>query len=363
MASGSRGPGGTELSARERALQLATELFRRKHGDKAAAEFAAKFEQDSPPPAPPEPQPRPAVQAEPPDAVQGEGQGAQAEPGPAGSSPASEPARAAPRRNPRHLGSQAPAERASRQQRRLLRNIKRKDLGAQARDRRLRGDDDPGGTGLSTGDYRKVRAAVNDASGRAAGCLVYQLPVFQGYQLVTAGRTPRTAIGRRSIAYTFLVQAVGRGFQVRGKKREWFTALLADPHNDRLLLENDCRPSVRTFSTLATALDSAGSGRWHVPEGLCVVRRWQVPDEMAAAEEWLPGARRPTSRYQLAPTPIDFDTGRAFAVIAALMGDALPQTRAAQDDPEQDEQGERAPAAADGAALGATGGTGPPASA
>ena len=378
-----RGTGdGSQLSGKERALQMAAEVVRKRHGEKAAQEFLGKF-QTAAEPAPAggeggarEPTPQgAALEGQQPAAPAVRSTEPAAATQPAELTRAEEPPEQQddqalvdlPRRNPRQLSRAEPAERATRRQRRLLRKLKRGDMEQLSRDRRLRGDDDPGGTGLSRRDYRKVRAALNDASGRAAGCRIYQRPVYQAYQLVAAGRTPRTAIGRRSIGYTYLVQSVGRGFQVRGKKREWFSALLADPHNERLRIENDCRPSARTFSTMATALDSAGDERGHIPEGLGVVRRWQVPDAAAAPEEWLPDAKRPTSRYQLAPTPVDFDVSTSFAQLCALLGDALPETREDDQDaqPPGEEPGEGEPGwwSAEDPPPNAASGTGPPASA
>jgi len=223
----------------------------------------------------------------------------------------------------------APEPQSTRRQRRAVRALKHGDLDGWSRDKRLRGDEDPRPKGLADGAFRKIRASINDAAGRASGCLFYQIPVYQALQLLKAGYTPHTAMGRRAVTYVYTVHvgARGKGYsvQMRGKNRSWLSLLFADPHNERFTRE-DSRPSVRTLSSMFTALDRPGTKTGHTPEGIDVVRRWQAPDHVASKEEWLPHAKRPTARYYLTPAPWDFDVVGAFEEVTRMLGDTLPET-------------------------------------
>lgn len=161
-------------------------------------------------------------------------------------------------------------------------------------------------------DYRRIRAAVQDASGRAAICLLYLLGSRQAVTLAE-GTDPRLPETRRRIALAYaLARAPGSelGADVKlGLARGLFEKVLADPNNSALWRERQNRPSKRTISDDLTWLHDRR-----------VLHRWQVPAHAAAPSEMKRGSAYPTNRYW---APVD-RTPDTMLDVARALGDIPP---------------------------------------
>lgn len=236
-------------------------------------------------------------------------------------------------------------QRATREQRRILKRRKAFDARVWCNDRRNQDDigqqEQGKGFTLHREVYRKARAGVMDDRGRGSSCLLYQMGPHRSLALARAGLLPSTARGRTYIAFVYALERAAtwredNTHQVRGVGRHFWEALLANRRNERYTsTQRDGRMSHKTFADMCASLDSPGEGRGHRLHGLDIVHSWQVPAEYATAED-LGGSRTGNrfSRYWLPPMPDAFDVGAAFAELAELLGDKLPELTARSGQPQ-----------------------------
>ncbi|MDB4987729.1 MAG: hypothetical protein JWN04_2907 [Myxococcaceae bacterium] len=204
----------------------------------------------------------------------------------------------------------APARSLVRQQRQALLFRKRRDLDAIAQ-RYTRATDLEKGV-WSRENFRRIRAGVQDASGRAAECLLYMLGTTEAAELAR-GLEPRVPMDRRLIAFYYaLATAPGnKHFQKMkmGLPLGLFSGALADPNNVNMKRERRFRPTRRTLYSDLVRLDS-----------MVALSRWQVPVDVAEPCEMKRGATHPTNRYWVSSSR----DGHSMMEIALALGDVAP---------------------------------------
>jgi hypothetical protein len=176
---------------------------------------------------------------------------------------------------------------------------------------------DEGQAGVwSREDYRRIRACVQDASGRAAGCILYQLGSREALVLAQE-LDPRVPMDRRRIALAYAIARAPRSELGDAMKLGFamglWSAVLADPNNPNMERHRRFRPSRRTLSSDLTWLQERS-----------VLKRWQVRIEHAAPCEIKRNPNYPTNRY-FAPVRRD---GGSMLEIALALGDVPPEVHA-----------------------------------
>jgi hypothetical protein len=167
----------------------------------------------------------------------------------------------------------------------------------------------------STDDYRRIRAAVQDSSGHAVVCVLYQMGSEQAVRIAKEVDThiPRD---RRRVALAFAVLYAPGGSLGPNVKLGFalglFSKVMADPNNPNMERRREFWPSRRTLSSDLAWLQEHG-----------VLRRFQVPFLAVDPVEMKVNALYPTNRY-FAPT-----TRRRHSMleIARALGDVLPAAK------------------------------------
>jgi hypothetical protein len=208
----------------------------------------------------------------------------------------------------RPMGRMPPA--LTRQQRRVLVRSKERQLEGVSRRFAVTGDPEREGV-WSREVYRRIRAAVQDASGKAAECVLYMLGSAEAVKLAET-LNPRIPMDRRKIAFLYAVtnspgSALGTQLKL-GFALGLFSKVLADPNNPNMERRRRFCPSRRTLSTDLTWLEGEG-----------LLRRWQVPAEVADPCEMKRGPY-PTNRYFARQQR----AGDAMMSIARALGDVPP---------------------------------------
>jgi hypothetical protein len=210
------------------------------------------------------------------------------------------------------LGGGRPA-RLTRTQRRVLVRAKRREADVVAR--RYVGATEPERAGVWSREvYRRIRAGVQDASGRAAQCLLYMLGTEEAVRLAEQ-LDARVPMDRRKIALWYAVNTApgsDLGDRVKlGFALGLWSAVLADPNNPNMERRRRFQPSRRTLSTDLSWLQERG-----------IVKRWQVHADVAAPCEMKRGPY-PTNRYFARQTR----AGGALLAISLALGDVPPAQR------------------------------------
>ena len=165
-------------------------------------------------------------------------------------------------------------------------------------------------------NFRRIRAGVQDASGKAAECLLYMLGTTEAASLAR-GLNPRVPMDRRAIAFYYaLATAPGnKHFQKMkmGLPLGLFGGALADPNNVNMKRERRFRPTRRTLYSDLERLD-----------GMAGLSRWQVPVDVAEPCEMKRGAKHPTNRYWVSCSR----DGQSMLSIAIALGDVPPAVSA-----------------------------------
>jgi hypothetical protein len=195
--------------------------------------------------------------------------------------------------------------RMSRLERRALVKAKRVEIERVAARFRSAGEPERGGVWSRT-VYRQIRAATQDASGRAAQCVLYMLGNEAAVSLAeeTDARVP---MDRRRIALAYAIHTAP-GSDLSAKIKLGFAlglwaAVVADPNNPSMRRARRFRPTRRTLSSDLTWLQDRG-----------VLKRWQVEAQHAAPVE-MKRSPYPTNRYF---TPNKRDGGTMPAIALAL---------------------------------------------
>ncbi len=164
----------------------------------------------------------------------------------------------------------------------------------------------------SAEDYRRIRAAVMDASGRAAVCVLYQLASDQAVRLAQDVDT-LTPEGRRRIAFAYAVARAPSSARFPRVKMGFalglFSRVLADPNNPAMRAARSFQPSRRTLCDDLNWLEARR-----------VLARWQVRPEHADASELRGASGYATNRYA---APIVRSVGAVYQLAQAL-GDVPP---------------------------------------
>lgn len=164
----------------------------------------------------------------------------------------------------------------------------------------------------STEDYRRIRAAVQDTTGRAAICVLYQLGSEQAVRLAEEVDT-RIPRDRRRVALALAIARAPGGSLGEDVKMGFalglFSKVMADPNNPNMERGREYRPSRRTLSSDLTWLQELG-----------VLRRFQVPLSAVDPVEMKLNALYPTNRY-FAPVT---RRSQSMLQIARALGDVPP---------------------------------------
>jgi hypothetical protein len=181
--------------------------------------------------------------------------------------------------------------------------------------RRYLGPAEEKGGVWSKEDFRRIRACVQDASGRAAACILYQLGSREAVTLAE-DLDPRVPMDRRRIAFAYAVarapaSELGETIKLGFAMGLW-SAVLADPNNPNMERRRQFRPSRRTLSSDLSWLQERK-----------VLKRWQVRIEHAAPCEIKRNPNYPTNRYY---APVRRD-GSSMMSIALALGDVPPEVR------------------------------------
>lgn len=213
---------------------------------------------------------------------------------------------------PPRTRSREPRGGLNRNQRRALVKFSAHELARTAR--RFIGKDEPQRGGVwSTEDYRRIRAAVQDASGRAACCLLYQLGSREAARLARE-LDSRVPMHRRRIALAYAVarapgsRELGETIKLGFALGLW-SAVLADPNNPNMERAKLFRPGRRTLSSDLSWLQERG-----------ILKRWQVRMEHAAPCEIKINPNYPTNRYH---APVR-RTASSMMEICVALGDVPP---------------------------------------
>jgi len=201
--------------------------------------------------------------------------------------------------------------RLHRNQRRALLKFTGRELGRVAR--AVVDPREPARAGVwSTEDYRRIRAAVQDTSGRAAICVLYQIGSEEAVRIAQEV-DPRIPRDRRRVALALAIVrspggALGPDIKM-GYALGLFSKVLADPNNPNMERRLKFCPGRRTLSSDLTWLQQRG-----------VLRRYQVPLAAVDPVEMKQNALYPTNRY-LARVTRRHDS---MLEIARALGDVPP---------------------------------------
>lgn len=214
----------------------------------------------------------------------------------------------------------------ARNQRRLLRTRSERDVDLIAR--RLSGKNQPQEQqhGVWSREvYRRIRAGVQDTSGRAAECLLYMLGTHEAAALAHE-LDARVPMDRRTIALFYALASAPSNKHFHklklGLPLGLFSAVLADPNNVNMERRRKYRPSRRTLYTDLERL-----------ERVTGLNRWQMPVELAEPCEMKRDAKHPTNRYWV---PAHRD-GVSMMLVAQALGDVVPAVSLDPDAPLDDE--------------------------
>lgn len=197
--------------------------------------------------------------------------------------------------------------RFSRAERRVLVKAKRVEIERVARRFQAAGDPERGGV-WSRSVYRQIRAAAQDASGRAAQCVLYMLGNEAAVSLASE-TDARVPMDRRRIALAYAIH-MAPGSDLAATIKMGFAlglwaVVVADPNNPAMRRKRRFRPTRRTLSSDLTWLQNRG-----------ILKRWQVQAEHAAPIE-MKRSPYPTNRYY-APNKRN---GGTMPAIALALGD------------------------------------------
>jgi len=214
-------------------------------------------------------------------------------------------------RGPDPMGSHRPARALVRNQRRVLRSRSERELDGIAK--RLVKAPSANSTGVWSREvFRRIRAGVQDASGRAAECLLYMLGTHEAAALAEK-LDARVPMDRRIIAFFYaLATAPSNNYFAKlklGLPLGLFSGALADPNNANLAKHRKFCPSRRTLCSDLARL-----------EAIVGLRRWQIPVELAEPCEMKRDAKHPTNRYWV-PSARD---GMSMMLVATALGDIVP---------------------------------------
>jgi len=201
--------------------------------------------------------------------------------------------------------------RLHRNQRRALLKFTGRELGRVAR--AVVDPREPARAGVwSTEDYRRIRAAAQDTSGRAAICVLYQIGSEEAVRIAQEV-DPRIPRDRRRVALALAIMrspggALGPDIKM-GYALGLFSKVLADPNNPNMERRLKFCPGRRTLSSDLSWLQERG-----------VLRRYQVPLVAVDPVEMKQNALYPTNRY-LARVTRRHDS---MLEIARALGDVPP---------------------------------------